>query len=91
MKNKSLAQEQGVITLVPIGLDEEGVLEVLGEDLERVFACQVRIATRLELPGFFAVISFARLHQSFYDLPGTLCLNLLCLFFVVNIETNPYS
>jgi archaemetzincin len=124
MKNKSLAQEQGIITLVPIELDEESVLEVLGEGLERVFTCQVRIFSRLEipansynfrrnqyqaplflaalsrgldpgkkekilgitdkdlyvqglnfvfgqaeLPGVFAVISLARLHQSFYGLP----------------------
>jgi archaemetzincin len=124
MKNESSAQEQGIITLVPIGLDEEDILESLIEDLKRAFACQVRIATRLEvpansynsrrnqyqaplflaalcrgldpdkkekilgitdkdlyvqglnfvfgqaeLPGVFAVISLARLHQSYYDLP----------------------
>lgn len=124
MKNKRLAQEQGVITLVPLGLDEQSLLEVLGGDLERVFDFRVRIVNRLEIPansynprrnqyqaalfltalrrcldpekqekvlgitdkdlyieglnfvfgqaelsGSFAVISFARLHQSFYDLP----------------------
>ncbi|MDH4217894.1 MAG: archaemetzincin family Zn-dependent metalloprotease [Candidatus Aminicenantes bacterium] len=124
MKNKSLAQEQGVITLVPLGLDEESHLEVLGGDLERVFDFQVRIVNRKEIPansynpqrnqyqaplflkalrrcmdpekkekvlgvtdkdlyveglnfvfgqaelqGSFAMISFTRLHQSFYALP----------------------
>lgn len=124
MKNKSLAQEKGVITLVPIGVDGEDILEVLIEELVRVFVCQVRIVTRMEipansynsrrnqyqaplflaalrrglgpekkekilgitdkdlyvqglnfvfgqaeLPGVFAVISLARLHQSYYDLP----------------------
>jgi len=124
MKDKSLAQGQGVITLVPLGLDEESILEVLGRDLKRVFDIQVRIVNHLEIPanshnpqrnqyqatlfliamrrcmdpekkervlgvtdkdlyveglnfvfgqaelsGFFAVISFARLHQSFYKLP----------------------
>lgn len=124
MENKSPAQEQGIITLVPIGLVEESVLEALSEDLERVFMGQVRIVARMEipansynsrrnqyqaplflaalrrgldagkkekilgitdkdlyvqglnfvfgqaeLPGVFAVISLARLHQSYYDLP----------------------
>lgn len=124
MENKSLTQERGVIALVPIGLDEEGILESLSKDLIRVFECQVRIVNCLripassynprrnqyraslfltalrrsmdtekkdkvlgvtnkdlyveglnfvfgqaELPGSFAVISIARLHQCFYGLP----------------------
>lgn len=124
MKIKSSAQEQCVVTLVPIELDKEDILEVLIEDLARVFPCRVRTVTRLkvpansynsrrnqyqaplfltvlrrfmdpekrekilgitdkdlyvhglnfvfgqaEFPGVFAVISLARLHQSYYDLP----------------------
>jgi len=124
MKNKKIAQEQSVITLVPIGLGKEDVLGAIGKDLEEAFACQVRIANPLEiladsynpsrnqyqaplflrtlhrfmdpekndkvlgvtdkdlyveglnfvfgqaeLLGSFAVISLARLHQSFYGLP----------------------
>lgn len=124
MKNKKIAQEQSLMTLVPVGLDDEGILAVLGEELEKIFGCRIRRIDPLEIPadsynrprnqyraplflkslhrcvdpeknekvlgvtdkdlyveglnfvfgqaellGSFAVISLARLHQSFYDLP----------------------
>lgn len=124
MENKNSAQEQVVITLVPIGMDEQDFLKVLEGELERVLDFQVRIVNCLEIPansynprrnqyqaalflkamschfvpqkkekvlgitdkdlyieglnfvfgqaelsGSHAVISYARLNQSFYDFP----------------------
>ncbi len=123
-KKKTRVKDQCPLALIPAGLNEGSILEVLGEDLKRVFGCRVRIAHHLEIPansynptrnqyraplflealrrtmdpeknerilgvtdkdlyveelnfvfgqaelgGSFAVISLARLHQSFYNLP----------------------
>ena len=124
MENKNSSLEQDVITLVPIGMDEQDFLKVLARELEGAFNLPVRVVNRLELPvnsfnprrnqyqaehflkalrrslapkkqekvlgitdkdlyveglnfvfgqaelpGSHAVISFTRLHQSFYDYP----------------------
>ncbi len=123
MKIRLFAGDQGVITLVPMGMEDDAVLDILSRDLERVFAYHVRAAQRMEIPadsydprrkqyrapiflrvlhrrlrsdkrekvlgitekdlfveglnfvfgqaeirGSFAVISLARLHQSFFGL-----------------------
>lgn len=51
MKKKNSVEEQCVITIAPVGLDEGDVLQVLSEDLKRVFGCRVRTAHRLEIPS----------------------------------------
>lgn len=48
---KNATQEQGIINLVPMGLEEERVLEVLREDLEKAFAFRVRTLSHLEIPA----------------------------------------